>query len=194
MEAEQFRARKLWHRWDYPNQVSSRQFDERYPIIGQYLADNWRAFRTWGLSGISPWEHEHYWKLRDGVDKRRVTFNVDWEDLQKPGFSPDYSEERYERMDLASSGPMDRHAGAGCAQQSPVGAYWRETARFTSKTRLFFRRDNREAIHVINNSRRLSALSAMVARYRKLTGTKRGFVPTGHRADNIPRLRRSISR
>src|SRR6185503_10800918 len=100
-EAKQFRAGNVWHRWDYPNPVGSNRFDERYPVFARYLTDNWRAFRTWGVSGISPWEHEHYWKLRPGVDKRRQEFKVDWDNLQRPGFSPDYLDRTYERWDLA---------------------------------------------------------------------------------------------
>jgi hypothetical protein len=66
-----------------------------------YLTDNWRAFRAWGVSAISAWEYEHYWKPREGVNRSRTELNVDWENLQRPGFSPDYIEQRYERMDLA---------------------------------------------------------------------------------------------
>ncbi|MGQ9592579.1 MAG: glycoside hydrolase family 2 TIM barrel-domain containing protein, partial [Planctomycetota bacterium] len=101
-EAARFRAGELWHRWDYPHAVGSRDFDERYPILAAYLAENWRAFRTWGVSGISPWEHDVFWKLRPGVERNRKTpLPTDWDSLQRPGFSPDYLEERYERMDLA---------------------------------------------------------------------------------------------
>jgi hypothetical protein len=100
-EARQFRAGRVWHRWDYPNQVGSTRFDERYPIFAAYLTDNWRAFRTWGVSAISPWEHGHFWQRRDGVDRSRRALPVDWDQLQQPGFSPDYLGERYERMDLA---------------------------------------------------------------------------------------------
>jgi len=49
-EAQQFRAGRLWHRWDYPYQVGSTRFDERYPVFAAYITDNWRAFRTWGVS------------------------------------------------------------------------------------------------------------------------------------------------
>lgn len=35
-EAAQFRAGKMWHRWDYPNEVGSARFTERYPIIASY--------------------------------------------------------------------------------------------------------------------------------------------------------------
>ncbi len=57
-------------------------------IIGTYLADNWRAFRTWGVSAISPWEHDFFWSLRDGVDKSRKQLKVDWENLAAPGLQP----------------------------------------------------------------------------------------------------------
>ena len=68
-------------------QLGSRRFDDRHEVIGRYLTDNFRAFRTWGVSAISPWEYGHFWKLRDGVDRRRQELPVDWEKLQKPGFS-----------------------------------------------------------------------------------------------------------
>ncbi len=100
-EAAQTRAGRRWHRWDYPADVSSSRFSERYPILAAYLTDNWRAFRTWGLSANSPWEHEHFWTLRPGVDRGRRDLPVDWEQLQRPGFSPDFVDHRYERMDLA---------------------------------------------------------------------------------------------
>lgn len=100
-EARQFRAGRVWHRWDYPYRVGWDGFDERFPIFAAYLTDNWRAFRTWGVSAISPWEHGLFWRLRDGVDRGRQELEVDWARLQRPGFSADYLEERYERMDLA---------------------------------------------------------------------------------------------
>ena len=36
--------------------VGSPVFQSQHAIIGQYLTSNWRAFRTWGVSAISPWE------------------------------------------------------------------------------------------------------------------------------------------
>jgi hypothetical protein len=89
------------HRWDYPYDLNSKVFQEREPICAEYITDNWRAFRTWGVSAISPWEHAQYWKLRDGVDRERKELKVDWRKLQRPGFSADYVAGRYERMDLA---------------------------------------------------------------------------------------------
>ena len=71
-EAKQFQAGKLWHRWDYPYEMGSRLFDDRHEVIGMYLTDNLRAFRTWGVSATSPWEFGHFWRPRrestnDGV-------------------------------------------------------------------------------------------------------------------------------
>ncbi|HVY70931.1 MAG TPA: hypothetical protein VHH73_13445, partial [Verrucomicrobiae bacterium] len=100
-EAKQFRAGNTWHRWDYPNQVGSDRFAERYPVFARYITDNWRSFRSWGVSGTSPWEYEHFWKLREGVDRRRKDLPVDWDNLQRPGFSPVFLDQQFERMDTA---------------------------------------------------------------------------------------------
>ncbi|MFM1943147.1 MAG: hypothetical protein RI897_2129 [Verrucomicrobiota bacterium] len=102
-EAQQFRNRSLWHRWDYPHQVGSTTFNERYPVFAAYLTDNFRAFRTWGLSALSPWEHGHFWQLSRGTDRQRVDLPTRWNQLQHPGYSPDYQDQRYERFDLAYS-------------------------------------------------------------------------------------------
>jgi beta-galactosidase/beta-glucuronidase len=91
-EAGQFKAGNVWQRWDYPHAVGARDFDERGEIFARYITDNWRAFRTWGLSANSPWEHHIYWKLKEGVDKSRRDFKADWDNLQRPGFSADYTQ------------------------------------------------------------------------------------------------------
>ncbi|MCL5279616.1 MAG: hypothetical protein M1376_06885 [Planctomycetes bacterium] len=157
-EAKQFQAGRVWHRWDYPVDVGSTRFDERYPIFALYLTDNWRAFRTWGVSAISPWECGHFWKLRDGVDRRRQGFKVDWDNLQKPGFSPDYVDQRYERMDLAYE-PSDwiatEAAQALIRNNRPLLAYIAgKPAHFTSKDHNFLPGEAVEKqLIVINNSR-----------------------------------------
>ena len=61
-----------WYRWDYPYPVGDARLDEMQPVQAAYTTDNWRAFRTWGLSGNSPWEHDRFWKLRDGFQHRRA--------------------------------------------------------------------------------------------------------------------------
>jgi beta-galactosidase len=157
-EAKQFQAGRVWHRWDYPVDVGSTRFDERYPIFAMYLTDNWRAFRTWGLSAISPWECGHFWKLREGVDRHRQDFKVDWDSLQRPGFSPDYIDQRYERMDLAYE-PSDwiatEAAQALVRNNRPLLAYIAgKPSRFTSKDHIFHPGETVEKqIVIINNSR-----------------------------------------
>jgi hypothetical protein len=89
-ESKQFRSGALWHRWDYPYSIGSQEFAEQYPAIAMYIADNWRAFRTWGVSAFGPFDYVSYWKLRDGVNRGRREFKVDWDHLQRPGFSADY--------------------------------------------------------------------------------------------------------
>jgi beta-galactosidase len=99
-EAERFRAGAVWGRSSYPYNFDSRVLEERNPVFAMHLAGNWRAFRTWGMSANSPWHHSPYWKLRDGAESIRKDLAVDWENIQKPGFSPDYILERATRMDL----------------------------------------------------------------------------------------------
>ena len=157
-EAEQFRAGKLWHRWDYPVQVGSSSLEERYPVFAMYLKDNWRAFRTWQVSAISPWEFEHFWKLRDGADRHRHELGTDWHNLQRPGFSPDYEDQPYERMDLSyqrSDWIPTVAARALMDNNRPLLGYIAGGPQaFTSKDHIFF---PGETVHkqlvVINNSR-----------------------------------------
>ena len=90
-EAKRFRAGDLWNRWDYPrNAIESSDFEQRNEVIAMYLTDNLRAFRTWGVSAFCPWDHGVFWKLREGVQRTRKDLKVDWDKLQRPGFSPDY--------------------------------------------------------------------------------------------------------
>jgi hypothetical protein len=157
-EAEQFRNGRLWHRWDYPYQVGSTVFDIQHEIIGTYLTENWRAFRTWGVSAISPWEYGFFWRLRPGVDKSRKQLKVDWDNLQRPGFSPDYIDAQYERMDLAFK--YDDWAPTADGQailrnNGPLLAYIAgKPAAFTSKDHNFYPGETVEKqIILINNSR-----------------------------------------
>lgn len=157
-EAEQFRQGRLWHRWDYPFQVGSTVFDAQHEIIGSYLNTNWRSFRTWGVSAISPWEHHFFWSLRQGVDKSRKQLQVDWENLQRPGFSADYLDRRYERMDLAfelSDWIPTADGQAILRNNQPLLAYIAgKPAAFTSKDHNFAAGETIEKqLILINNSR-----------------------------------------
>jgi hypothetical protein len=166
-EAKQFHDGRAWHRWDYPHQLGSADFSEREPVFEMYYADNWRAFRTWEVSANSPWEHHILFKLRPGMDRnRREELKVDWDNLQRPGFSPDYIEQRYERMDLAyerSDWIPTAGAQALIRNNRPLLAYVGgfsprlsagERGTFTSKDHNFVAGETVEKqIIVINNSR-----------------------------------------
>ncbi|HLW66744.1 MAG TPA: glycoside hydrolase family 2 TIM barrel-domain containing protein [Gemmataceae bacterium] len=157
-EAGQFRSGNLWHRWDYPVSVGSSDFDDRQTVIANYLTDNWRAFRTWGVSAISPWEYAAYWKQRDGVGKSKRDLKVDWENLQKPGFSPDFVPPRQGWMSVdgerADWIPTPA-AQALCRNNRPLLAYIAGKAEhFTNKDHNFFPGETVEKqLIVINNSR-----------------------------------------
>jgi hypothetical protein len=157
-EAEQFRKSNLWHRWDYPTQVGSSGFDDRQEVFARYLTDNWRAHRTWGLSANSPWEYAAFWKLRPGVERRRRELKVDWENLQKPGFSPDYVSARQgwmsvdgERTDWIATPAAE----ALVRNNQPLLAYLAGgPASFTSKDHNFLAGETVEKqVIIINNGR-----------------------------------------
>ena len=191
-EARQFRAGSLWHRWDYPHVVGSSGFAERQGVYAMYFTDNWRAFRTWGMSANSPWSHGHYWTLRDGVDKGRKEFRVDWESLQRPGLSPDYIEQRYERVDLAfehSDWIPTVAAQALIRHNRPLLAYiGGKPAAFTSKDHNFYPGETFEKqLIVINNSRETVRANCewSFGLPRTVAGKKEITVPTGEQ-ERIP--------
>jgi len=157
-EAAQFRAGKLWYRWDYPNQVGAKVFDDQHEICGRYTEDNWRAYRTWGMSGNSPWDSAFYWRLKPGVNRARRELVVDWGNLQRPGFSADYIGEQYERMDMAyqlSDWEATADGQALLRNNQPLLAYIAgKPARFTSKDHNFHPGEVVEKqLVIINNSR-----------------------------------------
>ena len=157
-EAKQLQTGTGWHRWDYPADVGSDRFEDRYPVFANYITDNWRAFRTWGISGNSPWEYGHFWKLRPGVKRDREELSTDWDHLQRPGFSPDYLGERFERMDVAyarTDWVPTAAANALYRNNLPLLAYLGgKSSTFTSKDHHFLVGETVEKqIIIINNSR-----------------------------------------
>jgi beta-galactosidase len=157
-EAAQFRAGRLWHRWDYPTVVGSSATEEWNPVIVDYITDNWRAYRTWGVSAFNAWEYQMYWQLRPGVDRSRKALPVDWDRLQRPGFSADYLEERPDDLTLAydrADWQPSTTAQALLRNNGPLLAYiGGKPARFTSKDHNFLPGETVEKqLILINNSR-----------------------------------------
>jgi hypothetical protein len=158
-EARKFRAGGGWHRWDFPHAVGDRELEEQFPVIASYIKDNWRAFRTWGLSANNVWQYADFWKLRPGANRGRKVFPVDWESLQRPGFSPDYSERPFQSFVTAYEHSDWEPNAAGQALQRnnmPLLAYIAgKPAAFTSKDHNFIAGETVEKqLVVINNSRR----------------------------------------
>jgi len=191
-EARQFKTSSGWHRWDYPNDLNSSRFTERSPIMAMYITDNWRAFRTWGVSAMNPWEYADYWIVRDGVTRGREEFPVDWEGLQQPGLSPDYTAQRYERMDVAfkrEDWTPTAAAKALIRNNRPLLAYLAgKPAAFTSKDHLFLPGEmvEKQAI-VINNSRETVSCDCdwSFGLPQAITGSRSVTVATGQQ-ERIP--------
>jgi hypothetical protein len=185
-EARQFRSGSLWHRWDYPVVLGSADFDERQEVFARYLTDNLRAHRTWGVSATSPWEYAIYWKLRDGVDKGRKEFKVDWEGLQKPGFSADYTQRHSGQMttDLERSDWLPTVAAQALLRNNrPLLAYLGGPGeRFTSKDHNYLPGERVEKqLIVLNNSRQTVAAecSWSLNLPKAVAGSKKVVVRTG---------------
>jgi len=58
-EAQKFRDGALWQRWDYPYRLNYAH-PEREGVYSMYVTDNWRAFRTWGLSSNDPSDYANH--------------------------------------------------------------------------------------------------------------------------------------
>jgi beta-galactosidase len=191
-EAGQFRAGSLWHRWDYPEPVGSSNFDDRQTVFARCLTDSWRAHRTWGISANSPWEYAAFWKLRDGADRARKELKVDWDNLQKRGFSPDYIEWRqgwmsnhHEREDWTATAA----AHALLRNNRPLLAYiGGKVDHFTSKDHNFRAGETVEKqLIVINDSRETVACECewSLGLPKPAVGSKKVTVRTGEQ-ERIP--------
>jgi beta-galactosidase len=157
-EAQQFQRGRGWRRWDYPTPVGDVRMEEMQPVQAAYTTENWRAFRTWGLSGNSPWEHDRFWKLRDDFRPRRQDLPVDWDNLQQPGYSPDFIDHTYARFDLAyerSDWVATPTAKSLLRNNMPLLAWIAgKPEHFTTKDHIFYSSETVEKQFVfINNSR-----------------------------------------
>ncbi len=57
-ETEQWRQQRWWNKWNYPFNPSSPYswgHKEQDDVWAMYITDNWRAFRTWGVSARNAW-------------------------------------------------------------------------------------------------------------------------------------------
>jgi hypothetical protein len=122
----------------------------------------------------------------------RQDFKVDWENLQRPGFSPDYIQDRSERMDAAYE-PADWVATpdgqALLRNNQPLLAYiGGKPAAFTSKDHVFLAGETIEKqLIVINNSRETVTADCTwsLGLPTAVTGAKKVTVKTGDQ-ERIP--------
>ena len=90
-EAKQFRAGKLWHRWDYPYELGSQRLRRpargdrpcTSPTTGGPSAPGASRRSRPGSTGTSG-------GCATASTSAARSSPVDWENLQRPGFSPDY--------------------------------------------------------------------------------------------------------
>jgi hypothetical protein len=156
-EAEQWRSQKMFHKSTYPAFEASHVPNMR-DVQAMYLADNWPAFRTWGISGVTAWSLSRHWLLRPGVGTEDLPCEVDWDKLQQPGYSPDFIRAKGARWDVnyqQSDWTPNSVAKVLMRYNQPLLAYIAgKSARFTSKDHNFLPGESVEKqIILINNSR-----------------------------------------
>jgi hypothetical protein len=187
-EADRFRKGGGWFRWDYPQSLNSQVFDERYKVVSMYLTDNWRAFRTWGMSANSPWDYGGYWRRPAGREKELLglPLDVDWDNLQRPGPRARYVREDQAR-ELMAFKPSDYEptlaAQALYRNNMPLLAYiGGKPAAFTSKDHNFLPGETVEKqLIVINNTREAVTYECAwsLALPSAVSGKAKGALPTG---------------
>ena len=152
-------AGRLWHRWDYPYQVGS-------PVLRRPARDHRHVPRRQlaGLPHLGRLGHLALGArlLLEPPPGRRQGPQATQGRLggpAAPGFSPDYIDEQYERMDLAFERVrLDRRRPTGRRSCGTTGRCWPTSrgkpAAFTSKDHNFYPGETVEKqIIVINNSR-----------------------------------------
>jgi hypothetical protein len=165
-EAAKFRAGEPWQRWDYPRLAAIDDFEERQAVMALYVAENLRAHRGWGVSAINAaWQYQTFWRLREGADRNRKALKVDWDDLQRPGFSADYVERRSwpTDVDYPAADWIPTVAGEALIRNNRplLGFIAGGPERFTAKDHNFRPGETVEKqLVVVNNSREAVACEA----------------------------------
>jgi beta-galactosidase len=89
-EAEKWRNRQPFNQKDYPTEMD---FLTNIPNIrglqAEYIAQTWPYIRTIGLSGFNIWHDLNLCYPAGELPSEPRVCDVDWENLQRPGVSPD---------------------------------------------------------------------------------------------------------
>ncbi|MCK4283123.1 MAG: hypothetical protein KAX44_02310, partial [Candidatus Brocadiae bacterium] len=59
-------------------------------VQAEFIKGTWPYFRTLGVSGFNIWHEGNLCRFREGAEADRVELLADWENLQRPGYSPDF--------------------------------------------------------------------------------------------------------
>ena len=85
-----------------PTSSARRTSTSSYPVIAMYITDNWRAFRTWGMSANSPWEYAHLLEAARRASTRAArSSRSTGRTCSARASARTTSSGRYERMDMA---------------------------------------------------------------------------------------------
>ena len=157
-EAGKLQAGQTYHFWDFPVPPDSRTFTEHYPVYAMYITDNYRAFRTLGVSATTVGEYNLFWALRPGADTGRQDLKTDWDKLQQPGCSPDTIAGQFDSMAFAYKASDWAPTLAGQAvlrNNMPLLAYiGGKKDAFTEKGHNFLPGETvRKQLIIVNNSR-----------------------------------------
>jgi len=180
-ETKAFRSGQTWQRFAYPFEFNSQRFDppNRTLVQAMYLKDNLRAYRTWGLSGPSGWSYDRFFGVRPDFSGQDQRPKSDWEAVQKPGYSIDFTPGRPRVSDW-----VPNPAGEAFVRNSaPLLAYIAGKAdSFTSKDHNFVPGASVEKqIVIINNSRGTADCDVAwsLALPHPISGVRRVSVDTG---------------
>ncbi len=90
-EADRWRTNRPFPMWDYPDEMGRATDIPNFTgVQGEFIAHTWPYFRTWGLSGINVWSEWNFCHLKPGVTSGYQDYTVEWDNLQRPGISPDF--------------------------------------------------------------------------------------------------------
>ena len=92
-EADRFRRKDPFGIGDYPMpQGLHMNVPNLRGVQAEFVRHTWPYIRTLGLSGFNMWRELYLCFLPKRSRAARVELDVDWDNLQRPGFSPDFYE------------------------------------------------------------------------------------------------------
>ncbi len=92
-EADRFRRKDPFNIGDCPMKEGLHlNVPNLRGVQAEFICGTWPYIRTLGLSGFNIWRELYLCFLRKGAKTGRTELEADWDNLQRPGFSPDFYE------------------------------------------------------------------------------------------------------